>query len=522
MSLDPDPAPEREVSPSDSADHSADAESPRTPEDKSRILIGSQRDVDQAPSKAEQSNLAEDPILKPTVAESDSDSSANATTPTIDQQKNKNEPTTDSAPPSADEAQAASFPPPRTARVSAELQAEIDEALGNVSLDELMASQSSASTAASLEIDSRHQATVVKIHRDNVFCSMGGRNEGVVSIKQFKEPPQPGTSLEVIVVNFNVDEGLYELTIPGVSISVGDWSDLSEGVLIEVLVTGHNKGGLECEVNHIRGFIPASQVAMYRVEDFEQFVNQKLLCIVTETNPDRRNLVLSRRAVLERENAEAREKLINELDVGQTHEGVVRKIQPFGAFVDLGGVDGLVHISKLSWDRVNHPSDVLQEGETISVKIDKIDKPTGKISLSYRDTMAHPWEGIETRYSTGSTATGVISRIAVFGAFVRLESGVEGLIHISELAHHRVLRVTNVVEEGQEVEVKILSVDPESQRMSLSLKALHDAPVKSGAKHATENEVEEEISPPIIPKHQGPLKGGVNRPSGGEEFGLKW
>ena len=181
MSLDPDPAPEREVSPSDSVDPSADAESTRAPEEKSRILIGSQRDVDQAPSKADQSNLAEDPIVKPTVAESDSDSSANATTPTIDQQKNKNEPTTDSAPPSADEAQAASFPPPRTSRVSAELQAEIDEALGNVSLDELMAGQSSASTTASLEIDSRHQATVVKIHRDNVFCSMGGRNEGVGS-----------------------------------------------------------------------------------------------------------------------------------------------------------------------------------------------------------------------------------------------------------------------------------------------------------------------------------------------------
>ena len=520
MSLDPDPAPEREVSPSNSADHSADAESARTPEETSRILIGSQRDADQAPSKADQSNLTEDPILKPTVAESDSDSSANATTPTIDQQKNKSEAATDSAPPSADEAQAAPFPPPRTSRVSAELQAEIDEALGNVSLDELMAGQFSASTAASLEIESRHQATVVKIHRDNVFFSMGGPNEGVASIKQFKEPPQPGTSLEVIVVNFNADEGLYELTIPGASISVGDWSDLNEGALIEVLVTGHNKGGLECEVNHIRGFIPASQILMYRVEDFSQFVNQKLQCIVTEANPDRRNLVLSHRTILERENAEAREKLINELDVGQTHEGVVRKILPFGAFVDLGGVDGLVHISKLSWDRVNHPSDILQEGETISVKIDKIDKQTGKISLSYRDTMAHPWEGIETRYSTGSTASGVISRIADFGAFVRLESGVEGLIHISELAHHRVLRVTNVVEEGQEVEVKILSVDPESQRMSLSLKALHDAPVKSGAKDATDNE--EEISPPIIPKHQSPLKGGVNRPSGGEEFGLKW
>ena len=168
--------------------------------------------------------------------------------------------------------------------------------------------------------------------------------------------------VQVVVQRLNPEDGLYELSLPNKAVQVDDWSDLVEGALVEVRVTGHNTGGLECEVNHIRGFIPISQVSLYRVEDLAPYVDQRLTCVITEADPERRNLVLSRRAVLEREQEQAREQMLNSLRPGQIHEGVVRKLMDFGAFVDLGGVDGLVHVSQVAWGRVKHPSDVLQGG----------------------------------------------------------------------------------------------------------------------------------------------------------------
>src|SRR5262249_35121398 len=154
-------------------------------------------------------------------------------------------------------------------------------------------------------------------------------------------------------------------------VTVADWGDLVEGVLVEAKITAANKGGLECEVRAIRGFIPAGQVSLYRVENLEEFVGQKMICVVIEANAQKRNLVLSRRAMLEREKAEARTKLIAEIQPGDIREGTVTRIQDFGAFVDLGGIDGLVHISKLGWDRVKHPSDVVSEGQKVNVKVEK-------------------------------------------------------------------------------------------------------------------------------------------------------
>jgi small subunit ribosomal protein S1 len=411
------------------------------------------------------------------------------------------------------------FPTPEIKQMTPDLEDEIAQALGGKSLEDLMDEETGATRTPVLEPESRLSANVIKIHREDVFFSLGGRDEGVVPLKHFSEAPEIGSSVEVIVVSLNQLEGLYTLTIPGAAIDVGDWSDLSEGMVVEVLVTGHNKGGLECEVNHLRGFMPASQISTFRVEDFEQFVGQKLQCVVTEANPERRNLVVSQRAVLEREQESSRKKLLEELEVGQMREGVVARLQDFGAFVNLGGVDGLIHISKMSWDRVNHPSEVLTEGQTIQVKIDKIDSTTGKIGLSYRDTTTNPWDEVETKFSVGSIVTGTVTRGAAFGAFVRLAPGIEGLIHISELAHHRVHKVDSVVEQGQEVEVKVLSVDRSSQRIGLSLKALAN-PLSSSS--AADEEDDEDAQPSAVPKFQGELKGGTNRSSGGEQFGLDW
>lgn len=412
--------------------------------------------------------------------------------------------------------------PTRNGKIGDELQQEIDAALGGMSIDEMLATESTGGTKGTEpQIDARFRATVVKVHREDVFFTMPGRYEGAASLRQFKENPTPGDVMDVVVKGYSTEDGIYELTIPGASVNVGDWSDVQEGLAVEARVTGHNAGGLECEVNSLRGFIPISQIALYRVEDLAEFVDQKFQCIVTEANPQRRNLVLSRRAVLEREKQEAKEQVMQSLEVGQTREGTVRKIMDFGAFVDIGGIDGLVHVSKMSWDRVNHPSEVFKEGQSIKVKVEKIDGSTGKISLSYRDLLEHPWQTVSTRYEIGSMVSGTVSKIMDFGAFVRIDQGIEGLIHISELAHQRVHRVDSVVKEGQEVVVKVVSVDAENQRMSLSLKAAQAA----SPKHEPQQEEANQEEPPrelTVKSRNSPLKGGTNKISGGDQFGLKW
>ncbi|HTM52833.1 MAG TPA: S1 RNA-binding domain-containing protein [Pirellulales bacterium] len=411
-------------------------------------------------------------------------------------------------------------PPNTRGELPADLELEYLEALGGQSLDEVISTQAQ-SPVLELEPESRHRGRVISIHRDNVFVEIGSRQQGLLALKNFADPPEIGTVLDVMVSRFNPADGYYELTMPGGAVSVGDWSEVAEGMVVEARVTGHNKGGLECEVNRLRGFIPASQISMYRVEDLAQFVDQKLNCVVTEANPEKRNLVLSHRAVLERDKAEAKEKLLAELQPGQEREGTVRSLQPFGAFVDLGGVDGLIHISQLSWDRIKHADEVLQLGQKVKVKIQKIDPQTGKIGLGFRDLSENPWANVSRDFPARSRVKGTVSRLMEFGAFVRLAPGVEGLVHISELSHKRVFRVSDMLTEGQDVEVMVLAVDPEQQRISLSLKALEARASASEAAQSEEPD-EGEAAPEPQRKRNTPLKGGVGGPATGEKFGLKW
>lgn len=402
-----------------------------------------------------------------------------------------------------------------------DLAEELQASLGGMSIDELIESESKIPASGEpLEAEAKVKGKVLRVHRDNVFVDLGGPNQGVMPLRQFVEPPAVGTAVEGVVVRFNAEEGLYELSVSGGAVDVGDWSQVAEGMIVEARVTGHNKGGLECDINKLRGFIPMSQIAPYRVEQPEQFVGQSMTCVVTEVDPERRKLVLSRRAMIEREQAEAKEKMFAELATGQIREGVVRSLRDFGAFVDIGGCDGLLHVSQISWDRIKHPNEVLKEGQKIRVKIDKINPETRKISLSYRDLMENPWTNVASKYAVTSVVKGTVSRLMEFGAFVRLEAGVEGLIHISELAHQRVFRASDIVSEGQEVEVKVLSVDPEAQRISLSLKALQARPEP---KKKAEPELPEDEAPPPPPakKSSKPLKGGLGRSTGGA-WGLKW
>ena len=406
-----------------------------------------------------------------------------------------------------------------------ELEREIQEmeaALGSESLDELL---DSGVAAGELQPEDRVPCTVLSLHREDALVDMGSGRQGAVPLRQFgEEPPAPGDGVELQIVRFNAAEGLFELTLPNAAVDAGNWDEVEEGMVVQAVVTGHNKGGLDCTVGSLRAFLPVSQIALYRVDELEEFVGQSFPCLITEANPERRNLVISRRAVLEREQKEAREKLLAELEVGQIREGVVRNLKPFGAFVDLGGVDGLIHVSQLSWDRIDNPAEVLELGQKVKVRVEKIAQDTGKISLSYRDLMDNPWDHVEEKYEVGKSVTGQVSKLMDFGAFVRLEPGIEGLVHISEISHKRVLRVSNFFEEGQQVEVQVMSIDRPNQRISLSTKALEAAPQKVSAKQQEEEALLDQLEQAAKPKKKslGPLKGGMDSTSGGEQFGLKW
>jgi ribosomal protein S1 len=406
--------------------------------------------------------------------------------------------------------------------LSSELEEELEAAFSESDLNKLLVGDATLKVGLSLEEGQRYTGRVIKIHNENVFISLGGPDEGVVPLLQFDNAPKVGDQVDCVIRGFNAEEGMYNIGIPGGAVSVSDWADIDEGSVVEARVESANTGGLACKVGNIDGFIPMSQIADYRVETPADFIGQKLLCVVTESSPRRGNLVLSHRAILEREKEEKKKDRLAKLEVGQAHDGVVRKVMDFGAFVDIGGLDGLLHVSQLSWDRINHPSEVVKEGDKIKVRIERVDLETGKIGLSYRSLQDHPWENIDTQFPIGTVVRGTVSRIANFGAFVKLATGIEGLIHVSELANRRVTNVGNIVQEGQPIEVKILSVDKESQRIGLSLKQA-SAPAEEETATAESEATEAQPAPkPSVKKRSEPLKGGMDRPTGGEGFGLKW
>ena len=410
-------------------------------------------------------------------------------------------------------AQPASGPVSIDSLTSPELDREVEATLSGVPIDELIDS-STAQVGEMLPLESNHKGRVVSIAGENVFLDMGVRQQGILPLRQFAEPPKVGDQIDVSVVRFDTEDGLYQLTLPGAVADVADWSHVAEGMVVEARITGTNKGGLECQVRNLRGFIPASQASLYRVENLEQLVGEQFPCVVVEVNPRRRKLVLSRRAFLEREQEAVREKLFAELAVGQVRDGVVRNLRDFGAFIDLGGVDGLLHVSQMSWSRVKHPKDVLEVGQTIQVKVLKINSETKRISLGLKDLIANPWSDAEAKYAPRSSVDGKVTKITDFGAFIELEPGVEGMVHISELAHRHVAKVREVLAEGQDVKAEVLSVDPGKRRIALSIKALEPKSEPTAA--ATSKPTSKKR------KHDPSLKGGLGGPAGGQQFGLKW
>lgn len=349
---------------------------------------------------------------------------------------------------------------------------------------------------------------VIGVRGKSLFVDLGGKSEGVLPIEQFEgaEIPAPGATIEVMVDRFDPEEGVQILRLKGAAVEA-TWENVRRGVVVEARVTKVVKGGVEVDVDGIRGFMPISQIDLARVEDAAAYVNQRFKAIVTEANQREKNLVVSRRELLEQERAEQREKTWKTLEEGQVREGTVRSVKDFGAFVDLGGVDGLLPIGEMSWSRVGKVDDLVRIGDKVTVKVLKIDRTAQKLTLGLKQLMPSPWEGAGAKYLRGTMARGKVMRTTDFGAFVELEPGVEGLIHISELSPTRVRRVADIVKLGQEVEVRILKVDPEEKKIALSL--LPD-PRKAGLEpEGGADEPEDETPPVPKPERKVPLKGGL-------------
>jgi ribosomal protein S1 len=392
---------------------------------------------------------------------------------------------------------------PRMRDLDAEIQSELEEMMSGLSDKEIYGEPERATQRGAAAEPGPKKARVIAVHSPDVFLDVpGGRSQGVLPLQQFEEgPPAIGTEVLVSIEGYDEANGLLLLARQGAAV-VADWSTVAPGMIVEARVLSTNKGGLTVDVNGIRGFMPVSQIDLYRVEDTEQFVNQRLRCVVTDVDPAERNLVVSRRALQEKEREEAREKLWLELAEGQTREGIVRSIKDFGAFVDLGGVDGLLHVSEMSWSRVEKADQLVKVGQKVTVLVLKIDPERRKVSLGLKQLTASPWDSVGLTFPEGSVARGKITRLADFGAFVELEPGIEGLIHISELAPQRVRRVADVVQAGQEVQVMILAIDKDQRRISLSLKAALPKEAEP-----EEEEAELPLKPPRT--RTTPLRGGI-------------
>jgi small subunit ribosomal protein S1 len=334
--------------------------------------------------------------------------------------------------------------------------------------------------------------TVVRVDKDEVLVDIGYKSEGVIpvaelSIRRSVNPQDEvtlGDEIDALVMTKEDAEGRLILSKKRARFEIA-WKAIEQaheqgepvtGRVIEVV-----KGGLILDLG-VRGFLPASLVDIRRVQDLDEFTGQELRCKVIELNRSRNNVVLSRRAVLEDERKEQRQQILDRLNPGDVVEGTISNIVDFGAFVDLDGMDGLIHISELSWSHVNHPSEVLEIGQKVNVKVLDIDRDRQRISLGLKQTQTDPWQQVLESYGEGDVVSGKVTKVVTFGAFVEILPGVEGLVHISELAQHHVENPREVVSQGDTVNVRILEVDAERRRLSLSLKRVDDGmPLQPGA-----------------------------------------
>ncbi|HEX8876563.1 MAG TPA: S1 RNA-binding domain-containing protein [Phycisphaerales bacterium] len=392
---------------------------------------------------------------------------------------------------------------PADGDLTAELNAEIDAAMAELdreadaaakNLDKARVASGSGRPAhirgpRVVQAGREHRTgQVVSVGPTDIFVEFGPKELGIVPRLQFKEEevPKTGDTVELVVDKFEASESLFICSRPG-SVQKADWELLEAGQVVEGRVTGVATGkdgkqvGLELEVAGHRAFMPASQVSLDRVEDMTVFVGEKMSASVVRVERfGKGNIVLSRRDVLGAERKRLAEETKKKLVEGQTVEGMVRKIMPFGAFVDIGGVDGLIHISDISYDKIGFGEKAIErhvkEGQRVTVKVLKVDFEADRISLGLKQVQGDPFVAAAEKLAEGAEMTGKVTKLLEFGAFVEVAPGVEGLVHISEIDHKRIGKVEDVLKVDEIVRCKVLKIDPGSRRVSLSIKALKPLP----------------------------------------------
>ncbi|MCC3379263.1 30S ribosomal protein S1 [Paenibacillus farraposensis] len=347
------------------------------------------------------------------------------------------------------------------------------------------ANQDELDQIVSLKKGDTVKGTIVKLEDDQAVVSIGYKYDGVIPIRELssgldnaEEAVQVGQEVEARVIS--IDDGKEKLVLSKRAIdSENAWEKLEKlfesKEVFEVIVNDVVKGGIVVDVG-MRGFIPASMVERHFVEDFSDYKGRTLRVVVKELDRENNKVILSQKDVLEAEFEANKQKVMAELKEGQELVGTVQRLTQFGAFVDVGGVDGLVHVSEIAWTHVDKPSDAVSEGDQVKVKVLKVDPEKGKISLSMKAVQPGPWETAAGQFNNNDIVTGVVKRLVNFGAFVEIAPGVEGLVHISQISHKHIGTPQEVLKEGQEVKVKILEMNPSEKRVSLSIKETEEAP----------------------------------------------
>ncbi|NLM97489.1 MAG: 30S ribosomal protein S1, partial [Halanaerobiaceae bacterium] len=346
--------------------------------------------------------------------------------------------------------------------------------------------------------------TVSQIEADGVYVDVNYKTDGFIPLRELShknitdpaEVVELNEEIDVVILTLEDDEGNMILSKKRADYEKA-WETIMDAYennkVIEAEVTKVVKGGLVVDVG-LRGFIPASHVAIGYVENLDEYLGKTLRLKAIEVERDKNNVVLSAKEVLEEEKAELKKKTLEKLEEGQVIKGVITKLVDFGAFVDLGGIEGLLHISEMSWGRIDHPTDIFEEGQEIEVKVLGFNKEEERISLGYKQLLPDPWQQFLDKHYVGEIVTGTVTKLVDFGAFVEIEKGVEGLIHISQLSYRHVKTADEVVSVGEEVAVKIININEEQKRVGLSIKELEEKPVpRTGQKAKVhESKAEEE------------------------------
>lgn len=362
-----------------------------------------------------------------------------------------------------------------------ELEQQVAAAFGGQSQEEMVLA------GEDVTLNQIKEGRILRIEGDQVLVDVGFKSEGTIPLAEWSEgepPPEPGQVIKVLIEDIDDaggnDEAGMILLSKRKAEKIEQWqrvmSTVKEGDVVTGVVTRKIKGGLLVDIG-VNVFLPASQVDIRRPADIEEYKGRTIQCLVLKIDENRRNIVVSRRALIESERAEKKARLLKELQEGQVRRGVVKNIADFGAFVDLGGIDGLLHITDMSWGRINHPSEMVSIDQEIEVQILHIDREKEKIALGLKQKTASPWDTVEQKYPVGSRVKGTVVNVMNYGAFVKLEEGIEGLVHISEMSWtKRINHPSELVQIDDEVEVVVLGINKQKQEISLGMKQAQENP----------------------------------------------